>query len=550
MRSLRKVISLFLCLILTLGLAVLPGGAAGKVEATLKGSDVPVILLGGDGDVIYDADGNVAVDMNDFGTVFRTSGGGDGIMSAVAGVLQPFLLEGVLRGKWDNYYANLQKEVSDLTETLRLDENGNPRNGTDISAAHRAAVERNKSTDKKGDKGYYGLQDYRFWYDWRLNPMEIADELHEYIEGVKAATGKERVSVICRCVGVNVVLAYIAKYGPDSLCGLGIDGSTSFGGEFISEALTGRFKLDADAISRFLTDYNELGMIDISEFALASVDLLAKSGLVKGLTAAVRATIYDKVVEGVTSALALGTFFTLPCYWSFVAPEDYDTAIRFVFGEEGSEKRQTYAGLIEKLDSYHEAVGLHVAELIDGVVDAGANLAIISKYGFQIFPVCSTNDRPSDQYSTVNHSSFGATTSTAFDTLPDDYVAARQAQGKGEFISPDRTIDASTCRYPDNTWFLKGARHGNWTEGENRILYTVTTADRPVTVNDLSLPRFLVYDAETDTVGRMTEENCGTEYWETTRPKGFAKLVSFFKAYARWLKALFAFLKGAIFKRG
>ena len=547
MKTFRKVLSILLCLLLLQGLFGVTGLAEGQIETSRTGSPVPVVVLGGDGDVIYDADGNEVLDMNKLGDIFKGSGDGN-IKDALVNVLQPFLLEGVLRGKWDNYYANLEKEIGDLTARFRLDENGEPSNGTDISKAHRDRVEADKTTDRKGRKGYYGMSDYRFWYDWRLSPMQIADELHDYIEGVKRATGSPEVSIICRCVGVNVVLAYIAKYGSDSVRGLGIDGCTSNGGEFVSEALSGHFKLDGDAVVRFLIDYDELGMIDVSEFAMASIDLLVKSGMVKGLTAAFRATIYDKVVEGVTSALALSTIFTMPCYWGFVAAEDYDEAIRYVFGEEGSEKRQKYAGLIEKLDSYHETVGMHVPELVSGVYENGSRLAIISKYGFQIAPLCETNDLPSDQYATVKRSSFGATTSTAFDTLPCDYIEAREAEGKGAYISPDRTIDASTCMYPDLTWFVKGIRHGDWTDEENRILYTVATAESQYTVRDLDLPQYLVHDAETDTVVPMTEDNCHTEYWDTTRPKGFGKLVAFLKAYFRWIKALFALIKGRLIK--
>ena len=297
------------------------------VDLGTTGSQIPVILLGGDGDTLYDADGNYLFQINDLG---KLADGTDTkeLLRSIAAVLQPFLLEGLLQNKWDNYYAQLEAEIGELTKDVRLDENGNVANGSDISKEHRQEVATNKRTDKKGQKGYYAFQDYRFWYDWRLDPMEVADELNDYIESIKAVTGAEKVALAGRCVGCNIMLAYLAKYGFDSVYGFGLDGTSSNGGEFISESISGKFKLDGPALERFLVDYDELGMLNISDFAEATIDLLVKSGAVETIDKVTRATIYDKVAVGMTSALTLSTFFTMPCYWGFVRTEDYDTAIR------------------------------------------------------------------------------------------------------------------------------------------------------------------------------------------------------------------------------
>ena len=42
------------------------------------------------------------------------------------------------------------------------------------------------------------LSGYRFAYDWRLSPYDIADELKAYIENVMAATGKDKVNLVGR----------------------------------------------------------------------------------------------------------------------------------------------------------------------------------------------------------------------------------------------------------------------------------------------------------------------------------------------------------------
>ena len=202
--------------------------------------------------------------------------------------------------------------------------------------------------------------DYRFYYDWRLDPYEVADQFHDYIEAVKAVSHCDKVSIIAKCLGTNVVLAYIEKYGTDSIYGLGLDGGTVNGVEPLSEALSGKFKIDGNAITGTLVDCNVFGVT--------------------------KEYFYYKVVEGVTSALALSTVMTWPGYWAGVKQEDYDEAIDYVFGDENDEKRTEYAGLIAKLDNYNEKVRTHINNLLLSTKQSGAIMAFIAKYGCQMIP--------------------------------------------------------------------------------------------------------------------------------------------------------------------
>ncbi|MBQ5968729.1 MAG: hypothetical protein IJL52_01265 [Clostridia bacterium] len=540
----KRTLSFLLCVLL-LFTAMMPAFAR---LPEICGSQIPVVILAGDGEALYDADGNYVFQIDDLGSLTEGSDRKE-LLRSIANVLQPFLLEGLLQNKWDNYYEKLEEEVSELFENVRLDENGEVTNGTDISKARRDYLRDSVTVDAKADKGYYDLYDYHFWYDWRRDPLAIADELAAYVDAVKAITGAPKVAISGRCVGCNVMLAYLAKYGYDSVYGFGFDGTSSNGGEFISEAISGKFKLDGPAVERFLIDYDETGMIDLSDFAVASIDLLVKSGAVEGLSKTVRATIYDKVVYGVTGALARSTFFTMPCYWGFVEPEDYEDAKLYVFGEAGSEKRVQYAGLIEKLDNYHNQVAERIPELMQGLQTHGVKTAIISKYGFQMLPICVSGvDVVSDQYASVTNSSFGATTGTLYGPLSDEYIAQRVAEGKGKYISPDKQVDASTCMFPDYTWFTKGVRHGEWTRTENEILYSVITADTQLTVDDFDLTQFMVWDPETETMSPMTEANCHTEYWTADQKVDhpacmFQRLLPFLRSLKVWLKEAFKALR-------
>ena len=148
----------------------------------------------------------------------------------------------------------------------------------------------------------------------------------------------------------------------------------------------------------------------------------------------------------------------------------------------------------------------------------------------------------------VTRASFGATTSTIFDTLSDEYIAQRVAEGKGRYISPDKQIDASTCMFPDYTWFIKGATHVKRTEAEDDLLYTCLTADRQLTIDDFEWTQFMVYDFSTQVMQPMTAENCHNEAFSTdkddyTPSSFFAKLKLYWQALTRWLKLFAARMK-------
>ncbi len=521
-----------------------------ETPSSFSGSDIPVIAMFGDGEAIYDEEGNkifkFAEILNIFGSSEGTEEGeGDPVMDAVISILQPFLLEGILKDEWDNYYAALEKEIGELFTEIRYDKNGDCYNNTDISKALREKMAEQEKTDYKKLRGSYYVYDYQFWYDWRQDPRESADELHEYIENIKTTTNCDKVALLAHCLGTTVAISYIAKYGTDSIYGIALDGSVLEGAEIISESISGKFTIDGDAINRLLFDMNSTGSANISEFVTASIDLATKSGLIGSLTDTVKATIYHKVVKGVTSALSLSTFFTWPGYWACVSEEDYSTAIEYVFGKEDDKKREEYAGLIEKIDGYHNDVRLELDNIYDGIEASGAKIAVIGKYGFQIAPICKSADQIADQYATLTKASLGATASPSiFETLSDEYIAEREAEGKGKYISPDKLVDASTCRFPDYTWFTKNISHSYWHNFETGLMFNVITADKQYTVDDFDCTQFVVHDYETGVVSPMTEDNCHTESWYEEVKNGqntgiFAKIIAFFKSLVNWFKALF-----------
>ncbi|MBQ6931787.1 MAG: hypothetical protein IJN38_06605 [Clostridia bacterium] len=523
------------------------------VDANESRSQIPLIRISGDGEALYDSEGNKIFHYRDIANVITSSDGGTAVYESMAQTLLPALSKGLLTDNWDDLYAGLETEISKIFASALLDENGNVPNNSGLSQSRIDEMEYKRHNSQKGNKGYFAWNDYWFRYDWRLDPLKIADELNSYITDIKKSTGCDKVGIMATCLGTNIVMAYVSKYGVDDIQGIAMDGSVVGGAEILSEVICAKFDVAPDALMRVLRDVEGLGMFSIDAFIMETIDMLVQTGLLEGVISTTENIFYDKLIQGATSALALSTFYTWPGYWACVSAEDYEDAKYYVFGEEGSEKRTKYAGLIEKIDNYDREVRQKIPALIKGIKDGGANFGVISKYGFQLIPNCESSDLIADQFASVKRSSFGATTTTVYETFSDEYIANRKAEGKGRYISPDKHIDASTCLAPDSTWFIKGSSHSNWTCYELKILYDVASADRQLTVDDLPYTQFMVYDKDSDSLVPMTEENCNTENWEADsdiyKPDTFFEKTGVaIKAFTRWLGLLFDFISEQIQK--
>lgn len=542
----KKILSAFLVVVLIFSLA---SPSFSRVDVNESRSQIPIIRISGDGEALYDEDGNKIFHYKDIAKLVTegSESGNSEMYKSMAENLLPALAKGLATDNWDDLYAGLEEEISKIFANSLLDENGNVTNNSGLSEKRKQQMENKRNYSQMGDKGYFAWDDYWFHYDWRLDPMETADIFHSFIQDIKRTTGCEKVSIAATCLGTNIVMAYVSKYGVDDIHGIAMDGSVVGGAEILSEVVCAKFDVAPPALMRILRDVEGLGMFNIDDFITETLEMLVRTGLLEGVISTTENIFYDKLVEGTTSALALSTFYTWPNYWACVSPEDYESAKYYVFGQEGSEKRVKYAGLIEKLDNYDREVRQRIPELIGKIKAGGANFGVISKYGFQIIPICATSDVVSDQFASVKRSSFGATTSNVYETLSQEYIDQRIAEGKGRYISPDKLIDASTCICPDSTWFIKGSSHSNWSSYELKIMYEVATADRQLTVDDLPYTQFMVYDTATDTLEPMTEENCNTEYWDADpdiyKPVTFLdKLSVAISSFIHWFKIFLEYI--------
>ena len=470
----------------------------------------------------------------------------------LAKTVLPLFLKGLVTNNFDAYYRTFGEEMSKIYDRCRLDESGNPRYGTGISQGNKDANAYEMTHDKADGEGRYDMWCYCFRNDWRLDPLKTVEDVNTYIDAVLAVTGKEKVNLVCKCLGGDLILTYLTVYGWEKINGVGFGSTVAFGGEEVDDMFSGNMNIDPDQVERFVNDRflqkelktkNEL----LYTFLQETVTLAQATGALKRVTSFFMKALYAKLYEGLTPELVLAMYGTWPGYWAMVTPENYQSTRDFIFGKPGSERYTKYAALIEKLDAYDATVRQRIPEVLMGAKNDGVKLAIVSKYGLQMPPILKSADETGDVWATTKRTSLGATTAKIGTTLDPAYVAGRKAVGYGKYISPDNIIDASTCRFPDKTWFLKGLAHDDWWIDENEIMLSVFDYDGNATVDTFErYPQFLVRNPDgSETCIPMTEENMNNETYPVngTAPTFFDNLRTFFTHIGAWFRLLIDLLK-------
>ena len=433
----------------------------------------------------------------------------------------------VVTQQWDEFCDVIYNICSDLYSELKLDENGKPINNsrTDWNwKVHGLYGERLS--------GRYNSRKYEFYYDWRLDPYETAETLHDYIEYVIKTTGSEKVALSGRCLGACIVAAYMEKYNGEYISDLILYASALNGATQCSKAFCGELYLDPDGIERYIYDLNISADKNINDLIRAFVSLYNDT---YGLDVACWSVnnVYPKIYMNIVPRLLMDTFGTFPGYWSMVSQKDYLKAKKTVFHGADMDK---YANFIKIIDRYHYQVQYKAKKNFKNYVNNGIEIANIVKYGYQTIPITEDTDILSDDICDVRSASMGAITAPVSDELNPIYLKRAAETGMNRFISPDNKIDASACLFPERTWFIKNLEHKNFPTIIDSLFNEIINNDNYTVFTDENYPQYLVYnktDSE-ETLLPMCEENKATDEKYN---------VSFFEALSTFVKSLYSIFK-------
>lgn len=438
-------------------------------EAAATSSTYPIVYVQGRRTPIYDKNGKQIYPL-------KTSIA-EKLMEDKSSISSAFS-KSLLTNNWDPLCDAIYDSIAPLYADLVLNENGEIQNG---SYHKQPATPTQKTSD-------YKVSDYVFYYDSRTDPIATAKNLQVYIKSVLKATGKKKVNLVGRCLGSSIVASYLTMYGNTYVDTVLFYAAACNGILPIGATFSGHIQLDADNIQKY-TDTSLDDDDDFDEFIKALVALTNQAKLL-GIGTDKINSIYLSIADQILPKLLLATYATMPCYWSMVSDEYYESAKSFIFKNE----TKKYAGLIKKIDNYHYNVQLPLNDTLTKLKKNGLKIVNISKYNVRLAPVFENCNVQADGTVELSTMSFGATSANIGKTLSKSYLSEAAASGMSDYVSKDSMIDASTCLFPDSTWFIKNIEHTVFPSCINSLIYEAFSSQGQFTIkSNKNYPQFLEY---------------------------------------------------------
>jgi len=434
-----------------LALAMLAGGLA--LPALAAETDTPVIFLGGFGTELYLNEGTPE-------QIGLPSGalGGDPVLAALKETLLYPLRNPLAAIFSPNHLADiLATFMMSWLGLLACDENGD------------SLYELSNGSDG----GFYGMigsrRAYEFNFDWRLDPVATAWDLHAYIQQVKGETGKDKVNLYALSFGTVVICAYLAECGDfEDVESVFFNASAHGGLQLAEDLIQKKLAVSAKGLAPFLAE-----MLPANAGLIGTLDKLCVFRMLEWPVNLMLKCIKNRFYEKAVIPL-LGQ---MPAAWAFITDDAvYEAAKRDLLGDTAK-----YAELIRKIDGYHYGIGNRTNEILQEAAQE-IKVALVSGYGCAPIPIGGTFLYQSDFMIATKASSGGAICAGYGKTLPADHAQFSQTCGHNH-ISPDNMVDASACALPEQTWFVKGYMH-QYEYGGAGLYRWFLSEDRPTVWSD------------------------------------------------------------------
>ncbi len=523
----KKIISIVLSIVMLMAVA------APAMSAGAAGEKVVTVYLEGYGEWLFDENGN---------RVYPTSYDIMGSLKSVLSDLLKDLGKGILMDDYDDYCDRLYDALAPAFADMKLDCNGE---ATDDNGNPVLARMHNPATQLIYRNSKYPDGHYRFDYDWRLSVEYNAELLEDYIALVMSSTGATKVNLIGRCLGGNVVSAYLQNASEESLSKLNkvvLYIPSTLGVEFISALFSGNIVLDPNAVDNYvkysLADNDILGEGEDDTLleALTTIVEFVNEVYVLGFGMDVVEGIVQAVKDNALARIVRDSYGSFPAFWAMVSPEDVEEGIALVYNT--PELQEEYAGMIEKIRSYRQNVQLNAEATMKELAENGLDIMVISKYNYANFPLSEDSLVQSDSVASVPKTSFGAVASNFGATLTDKYIKSI-AQEDLKYLSADNMIDASTCLFPEKTWFIKNLYHDEFPQSVDNLIYRFMSSEDMTVDAYEEYPQFLKYDSATDTLSEVTGLDEGDIIERGTVEKKLSVFMRFITMLLNFFRKLF-----------
>lgn len=479
----KRILSILLsCCILFTGIFA-PSISAADVNADsliADGASYPFILLRG-------------VDFGAMSTDYGTPEQAPAVGMITTGGIVSALLKAtglaVLKGSFDPVVDGVLDYAGDILGKLACDKDGASVYDLGLNRYPQSAAHYSEQLVTGGGTGAeegivksaaerYGADNvYYFTYDWRLNPLDICDEIDEMVTLATSEHSTSKVNLVCASMGGIEAVAYLSEYGYDKVNKCVFLSSTFYGLYIVSDLFCGRVVISDQALYNFLAD--KTGENTAMNFVLK---MMKRTGVFH-LVGSLAGRFIEKYKTNIYDNLLRDTLCTMPVWWALVLPQDYEEAVRYMFGGREAE----YAGIIE-ISRQLQAVVADRDRLLKDAAANGVQIAVIANYNSPAMPLYERALANSDGGLETALVSGGAVIANYGKTLAPDYSPSNPA-----YLSPDGVIDASTCLFPDSTWFVKDGQHVGCSYGSeySDFLFWLIDFDQPTVFSNEHYPQFL-----------------------------------------------------------
>lgn len=377
---------------------------------------------------------------------------------------------------------------------------------------------------------------YFFNYDWRLDPMKHADDLNAFVENVKKEKGSEKVTLIPCSMGGTVTNSYLYKYGTKSVSKVIYAMTAIQGLDAVGEVFHRNIDVDVDVLMAYLFSMqrDDIAM-QILMSAIASFTEITPA-ITKWLDKFIDESLAE-LNDRVYDELMCISFGTLPGFWSLVPDSYYDEAKDIFFG---GKINKTFEAVI---DNYHNNVQARAAEIMQGAIDDGVEIYVLASYGYVGGPYTNKATAQSDCLIETANQSLWATTALWGESFGKDYTPKGTVctDKSHNHVSVDGIIDASTCAFPEKTWFIKYNKHVGIpynTDCHKLLTYLVTSESYVNVHSDESYPQFVSYNKNTGKLTSLTGEEINPDITSGKAP--------FFYRLVEIIRSLIVSVKNAL----
>ena len=477
----------------------------------------------------------------------------DALVDEAISELAPEFAKALLTDNYDEWSRLALEKLTPIYDEIRPAPDGTLPEGTGPYTADVIPASLDALPSPESVGSYYG-----YAWDYRKSPLDAADELNEYILAVKRKTGAEKVAVASRCGSTPLGAAYLYKYGTEHLSSMVFACSTTLGAPHVDAVMSGNVEVPASALYYYLAAEDPLSSMEerIVKFIKGMLYTANINGSADEIIPVVMG-VYEKIKDSFIAPF-LRSYYGIGGNYAAMVCEHYEEYRDYIFPTE--ELKAEYASILAKADEYHYGVQANLRELFADAEAAGVPIYVLAFYGEPCtYPVSAHSKLTGDSLLDLNLQSFGATVGDYPETLPDYYVAAREAQGIGRYISPDRQVDTSTCMQRERTWIIKNMRHEFFLNDLHGFIRLLTRSGGMTVDSDPAYPQFLTVVGNHEGLAPAQAVNerdidpasydadlTGTEGFLARMAAFYARIIGFFAGIIRGIKAMFVTTRAGI----